>query len=59
MKERNFKMIRIAFMNTLTKAEEQYIYALAKKARVADAKGNKITLRKLMKDLKKKNQIYS
>ena len=56
MKERNFKMIRIAFMNTLTKAEEQYIYALAKKARVADAKGNKITLRKLMKDLKKKNQ---
>lgn len=59
VKKRNFKMIRIEFINTLNEAEEQHIYALAKKARVSDAKGVPIKLRKLMKDLKRKKKKIS
>ena len=59
MKKRNSKMTKIEFINTLTEAEEHHIYALAKQARVSDAKGVPIKLRKLMKDLKRKKKKIS
>ena len=56
MKNRDFKMTRLEFVNVLVGDEAELIYELSKKARVCDAKGEKISLRQLMKDLKEKNK---
>ena len=60
MKERDYKMIRIEFINTLNKEERDHIYSLAKQARVCDAQGEKLKLRKILKDLdtKKKRIVF-